>query len=378
MDKINTSSIPGSSWINTDTIQGKKETIQQKATNLTTPDNSPIVLPNKTPFASRLIAEVAPEIGATVWLEPEYGFVGEISFPNGKTHLFRNTNFNVNPLGSVEIARDKGYSAVFLKRKWYQIAEGQTFFSEKMNAHIEVKRGIDDGWLFAEKLWLPVIVKPNNLSQWALVNKIDSKEEYYRVAQEIFERTNVMIVERFHIGLDYRVVIFDGEVISAYTRIPLNVTGNGKSTIAELLDGKQAQFIRAGRDTIIDREDSRIITKLEKQWYHFGSVLPKEKQIFLLDNANLSTGGDSIDVTQSIHPDLAQLAAKITADMGLRLCGVDFMTSDITKSLAENHDYIVLEINGAPGLDNYMSAGDEQLQNVKNMYKKILIALSKT
>ncbi len=39
-------------------------------------------LPDKTPFAARLMAEVAPEIGASVWLEPEYGFVGEITFAN--------------------------------------------------------------------------------------------------------------------------------------------------------------------------------------------------------------------------------------------------------------------------------------------------------
>ena len=187
-----------------------------------------------------------------------------------------------------------------------------------------------------------------------------------------------MIVERFHTGSDYRVVVFDGEIISAYTRIPLNVVWNGKSTIDELLTEKQSQFIESGRDTIIDRNDSRISVKLQKQWLNFNSVLPSRKQTFLLDNANLSTWGDSIDVTKSIHLDFAKLAVDITADMGLRLCGVDFMTKDLTKSLAENENYIVIEINGAPGLDNYMSTGEEQLQNVKNMYKKILIALSKT
>lgn len=145
------------------------------------------------------------------------------------------------------------------------MAEGRTFFSERMNEHIEIKRDIDDGWKFAESLGLPVIVKPNNLSQGALVNKVDSKEEYYRIAREIFTRTNVMIVERFHVGSDYRVVIFDREVISAYTRIPLNVIGDGKSTIDKLLDQKQVQFIQAGRDTIIERSDSRMITKLAKQ-----------------------------------------------------------------------------------------------------------------
>ena len=331
-----------------------------------------------TPFASRIIAEIAPEIDATVWLEPEYGFVGEISFSNGKKHLFRNTNFNVNPLGAVEIARDKGYSSIFLKRKWYQVAEGQTFFSDTLNEHIDIKRDIDDGWSYAQKLWLPVIVKPNNLSQGALVHKVDSPEEYRRVAEEIFERTNVMIIERFHSGSDYRVVVFDGEVISAYMRIPLNIMGDGKSTIHELLHEKQVQFTASLRDTIIEKSDSRILTKLEKQGHDFDSIIPQGKRIFLLDNANLSTGGDSVDVTKTIHPEFARLAARITADMGLRLCGVDFMTQDLTRPLSENQDYIVLEINGAPGLDNYMSTGAEQLQNVKNMYKKILIALSKS
>jgi D-alanine-D-alanine ligase-like ATP-grasp enzyme len=45
-----------------------------------------------------------------------------------------------------------------------------------------------------------------------------------------------------------------------------------------------------------------------------------------------------------------------TRDMGLRLCGVDIMTDDITRSLVENNDnYTIIEMNGAPGLDNYIT-----------------------
>ncbi len=45
-----------------------------------------------------LIKEVCKELGITAWIEPEYGYVGYIEYPNGKRDLFRNTNFNVNPL----------------------------------------------------------------------------------------------------------------------------------------------------------------------------------------------------------------------------------------------------------------------------------------
>ncbi|OGH94592.1 MAG: hypothetical protein A2538_00340 [Candidatus Magasanikbacteria bacterium RIFOXYD2_FULL_41_14] len=52
----------------------------------------------------------------------------------------------------------------------------------------------------------------------------------------------------------------------------------------------------------------------------------------LLDNANLSTGGDSVDVTNSVHANFKKLVVKITRDMGLQLCGVDIMVKgDISK-----------------------------------------------
>ena len=330
----------------------------------------------KIPFASRLIAELAPEIGATVWLEPEFGFVGSITFTSGKTHFFSNTNFSVNALGPVKIARDKGYAAAFLRRFGYRVADSQTFFSEKLNARLAIRRTIDDGWDYACSLGLPVILKPNDASQGKLVTKVDTKEDYYQVAAEIFKLTPVMLVERFHAGTDYRVVVFDNEIISAYVRVPLSVVGDGTSTIDELITALQETFVRAGRNTIIRREDPRIPKKLAQQGYTVGSVPPVGVRVALLDNANLSTGGESIDITRTIHPDFARLAIHATRDMGLRLCGVDLLAYDLTRPLAENPDAIIIEINGSPGLDNYMAAGEEQYNTVKTMYRKILKALS--
>jgi D-alanine-D-alanine ligase-like ATP-grasp enzyme len=330
----------------------------------------------KIPFAVQMIREVAPEIGATVWIEPEYGFVGEITFENGSRHLFRNTNFNVNPLGSVEIVKDKWYTSMFLERYGYRVARWRTFFSDAHNSRISVNRDIHDGWAYIEELWLPVMIKPNNLSQGVWVHRVDSKEDYYSAAASIFEKSSVMIIEKFHIWQDYRVVVFDNEIISAYTRVPLFIIGNGSDTISDLLRIKQDEFIQSGRDTVIDIHDSRISLKLQKQWLTYESIPSLDEQIFLLDNANLSSWWESIDVTSTIHPDFAALAIQVTKDMWLRLCGVDIMTSSIETPLMDNPDYIILELNGAPGLDNYMSTGSKQRDNVKSMYKKILIALS--
>lgn len=54
--------------------------------------------------------------------------------------------------------------------------------------------------------------------------------------------------------------------------------------------------------------------------------------------------------------------------MGLRLCGVDIACTDLENP---HSDYSILEINAAPGLDNYASSGQEQFERVKDLYKKI-------
>lgn len=330
----------------------------------------------KKSFVAKLIEEIAPEIGAKIWIEEEYGYVWEIIFKNGRKHLFKKANFNVNPHASVEIVKDKWYTSQFLRRYGYSVAEWQTFFSEWLNQYLSIQRNIDDGWKYIESIGVPVIIKPNNLSQWVGVQKIENKDEYYEAARKILDMCPVMIIEKFHTWKDYRVVVFDGQIISAYMRIPLSITGDGQSPISELIDQKEIEIRSKWRNVLIDTSDPRIIIKLEKQWLNLGTIIEKWQTIFLLDNANLSTGWESIDVTGTIHPDFQQIAINATKDMGLRLCGVDFMTNNIELPLSENPNYIIIELNSAPWLAHYNSAWETQKKHVKELYKKILIFLS--
>ena len=326
----------------------------------------------RQPFVTEILKRIAPKIGATLLIEPEYEFVGQIIFSNGNKAFFNNTSFNINYLGSVGISKDKGYSSFFLKHMGYPVPEGKTFFSKELNENIKIRRTIDDGFEYAKKLGFPVVLKPNDKSQGFLVAKVHGKTEYYRIAKKIFRVSSVMIVERFHEGNDYRIVVLDRNVISAYQRVALDIEGNGKDDILELLEQKQRRFEQDGRDTRIENDDFRMNLKLKRQGLNVKSVLAKGHKIYLLDNANLSTGGSAVDVTDTIHRAFKELAINITKDMGLRLCGVDI----ITKSIDEEPDqYVVIEINGAPGLDNYGSIGSEQQRRVDDLYLHILKVL---
>lgn len=111
---------------------------------------------------------------------------------------------------------------------------------------------------------------------------------------------------------------------------------------------------------------------MRRRKLNFNSVIPNNNIVYLLDNANLSTGGEAIDFTENIHSDFKKLAVSITRDMELRLAGVDILTSDITSPII---DYTIIEVNSAPSLTHYASFGEVQRNRVENLYLKVLKAL---
>ncbi len=330
------------------------------------------------PYLTNLIKKLAPKIGARVVVEPEWGIAAQIIYKNGIVRSLRYLSLDLNHTASSDIAKDKDYAKFFMEKKGYPVAESQTFFEDDWAKVLKSKRIISSGVKYAQKLGFPIIVKPNSKSQGADVSLVFNKKELASALRKIFKGDRVALVERYMPGRDYRIVVLDKEIISAYERVPLSLTGDGKNSILTLLRQKQQKFIRNGRDTRIDFDDRIIKIKLKRQGYTFRSILPKEGKVFLLDNANLSTGGDSIDVTHSIHSGFKKIAIKLTKDMGLRIAGVDIMVTkgDITED-PKRCSYYIIEINAAPGLDHYVTTGKKHRKVVEAMYLKVFKALGK-
>lgn len=320
----------------------------------------------------KVIRKVAPRIGATVLMEPEWGIAGRITFKSGQHSYFFYSTLDLNPVGGSAIARDKDYSNFFITELGYPVVPGsKTFYSDSWGKAIGApERNIDAAYEHAQAIGLPVIVKPNSGTQGVGVTLVHNKREFYRAVKGIFKRDSVVLVQQVVKGKDYRLVVLDDTVISAYERTPLCVVGNGRSTVARLLEQKQKQFIADKRDTQIREDDLRIVQKLAHQGMTLSSVPKRDQKVFLLDNANLSTGGDSLDVTDRVHLAFKKIAIDLTRGMGLRLCGVDLM---VAGEISEAPDeYWVLEINSSPGLDHYVTIGKAQEKIVEDLYFKIL------
>lgn len=332
----------------------------------------------KIPYLTALVARLAPKIGAKVVVEPKWGITAQIKYKNGVVRSLRMYTLDLNPIASSDIARDKDYAKYFMKESGYPVAEGGTVYSDAWADAIGSGKKLPYGIKYAKKLGYPVIVKPNSKSMGVGVCVAHSEKELTSALKEIWKGDKIAIIERYMPGRDYRIVVLDGEIISAYERTQLKVVGDGKNTILKLLEIKQKNFIKENRDTKINFKDRRIKLKLRKQGYNLLSVIKKGEKVYLLDNANLSTGGDASDVTHTISNSFKKVATNLTRDMGLRIAGVDIMVTkgDITKD-AKNCSYYIIEINAAPGLDHYVTTGAKQKRAVEAMYLKVLKALGK-
>lgn len=323
----------------------------------------------------RLLQKLGKKMGATVIIEPEWGVVGQINFKSGKRSYFRYNTLDLNPVGASDIAKDKDYASFFLKKLGYPTIEGKTFFRADWAKTLRSKRTIDAAYRYAVKLGFPAIVKPNSGSQGGGVALAHNKRDFYAAMRAALKSDKVALVQKRVSGRDYRVVVLDDRVISAYERIPLSVIGDGRSSIQKLLKLKQKGFIASSRDTQLKSDDPRIARKLTHQKLSLHSVPKKGERVYLLDNANLSSGGDSLDVTSSIHPAFKKIAITLTKEMGLRICGVDLMIEgDIAEKPGKYH---VIEINAAPGLDHYVKGGKAQEKIVEDLYLEVLKSLSK-
>lgn len=325
------------------------------------------------PLTTRLIQEAAKSLGLSVYVEKEWGYIGYVLSKNGKKIFFKNKNVDVNLVGAYMLARDKMYTKFFLEKAGFFVPNGKAFFSKEKCKAIHSKDTVEQAFVYAKKIGLPVIVKPNSQSLGLGVAKVYTKKEFNTAASFIFLHDDTMLVEEFFEGRDYRVVVLDSQVMCTYERIPFSVVGDGKKNLQTLLNDAQKTFEKNNRRVKLDMKDFRMQMNLLRKKIKFSTVLLKGERIVLLDNANLSSGGSSVDVSNFIHADFKKIAIAAAKEMNLTFCGVDIMVKNsINQPCTSKNSYKILEVNATPGLDNYFSMGKSQQMVVKDIYKKLL------
>lgn len=264
-----------------------------------------------------------------------------------------------NKVVTKKILKDKGIN-VPMGGEWYQLEDALCHLSDLNNK--------------------PIVIKPKstNFGKGISIFPEGTKEEDLESAfKEAFKHDNTVLVEEFIKGKEYRFLVIGEEVVGILHRVPANVVGDGVHTIKELVSLKNQDPLRGkGYRRPLEKihldETARLF--LKAQGLDFESIPEEGICIYLRENSNISTGGDSIDYTDFICDHFKQLAVEASRAVGAKICGVDMMIENVADSKSS---YAVIELNFNPAIHihSYPYKGKER--NIAHKILKLLGFLEK-
>src|ERR1035437_719440 len=200
-----------------------------------------------------------------------------------------------------------------------------------------------------------VVIKPKSTSFGLGITIIKNNDDvriFERAIDIAFDADQSILIEEFIDGKEFRIFVMNDEVVGILHRVPANVTGNGSHTIRELVVEKNKDPLRGkGYHTPLEKIQlgEAELMFLKAQDKDFDTIPLENETVFLRENSNISTGGDSIDFTDEILESYKKIAVKAAKALNVKITGLDMIIPDYTQE-ASNDNYAIIELNFNPAM----------------------------
>ncbi|MEG0952338.1 bifunctional glutamate--cysteine ligase GshA/glutathione synthetase GshB [Niameybacter sp.] len=199
----------------------------------------------------------------------------------------------------------------------------------------------------------PIVVKPKSTNFGVGISIFPegaNKADLTKAIEIAFEHDQTIMIEEFINGKEYRFLVVDDQVLGILHRVPANVIGDGEHSIKELVEVKNEDSLRGkGYRTPLEKinldESAKLFLKHKNM--SIDTIPSKNEIVYLRENSNISTGGDSIDYTDRIPSIFKETAIQAAQAVGAKICGVDMMIEDYTD---QESRYAVIELNFNPAI----------------------------
>ena len=256
---------------------------------------------------------------------------------------------------AVDIAGDKGETKLLLDAAQIPVPKGTVISTEE---------GLQES---IETLGYPLVIKPidGNHGKGNTTN-ITNYAQALKAFAAAKEYNRSLIIEKFITGYDFRALVINFKFVCAALRTPASVTGDGEHTIQWLIEETNKDPRRGyGHEKVLTQITIDQFTQkmMDDLGYTLETIPKKNELVLLKPTANLSTGGTSTDVTDEVHPANIFMFERIARIIGLDICGIDVMATDLQTPVSENGGAI-LEVNAAPGFRMHLEPAKGLARNV--------------
>jgi len=201
----------------------------------------------------------------------------------------------------------------------------------------------------------PVVIKPNqtNFGIGITILKENTDEPTFkRAVDKAFEHDSTILIEEYIPGKEFRFFIIGHEVVGILHRVPANVTGDGLKSIRELVQIKNQDPLRGkGYRTPLEKiqlgEAEYVF--LNMQHKNFDTIPESGETVYLRENSNISTGGDSIDFTDDIPESYKTIAIEAAKALNVKITGLDMIIPNHNQE-AKDNNYAIIELNFNPAI----------------------------
>ncbi len=245
-------------------------------------------------------------------------------------------NFQINSVNSSYMMDDKVASKFLLTKYGCPTSKYFKIQNRFMNDEIRVSN-----LLKHFKIKYPVVVKPVRGSHG---NGVKTDINNFNDLMENLKE-NYLIEEQLQ-GENYRILVIDDKVInSVICREKPFVIGDGKSKFIDLINKKNET---SPYKLVVDYDLLSIINIRDD------SIIEKDKKVIVNNVVNYHKGATLRYVpADEFHKDNIKMFSKINKIFGSRLCGIDFISKDISKSYKEGEGSIIELNSGAHELIHY-------------------------
>ncbi len=211
----------------------------------------------------------------------------------------------------------------------------------------------EEAFEYAKRFVGSFVIKPKstNFGLGVFIFVENFTEEDIRKAIDVgFGYDDTVLVEKYISGNEYRFLVVGDKTVGILNRVPANVLGDGVSTIIELVAEKNKDSLRGkGYKTPLEKIniDDNVKIYLSNNNIDENYVPKKDEYVQLRVNSNISTGGDSIDITDEVHQRFKDIAVEASKACNAVFCGVDIIIDDYTDPKS---NYAIIELNFNPAI----------------------------